>query len=124
MSRISKSLLTLLGASFFIIGGCGDDSSAPTAPEGTNVVVTGEVVEVQNAIPSDGGITLTVTPEVGGTEQLLFPSLFTLPPPSEETFRLYDVVKRVEVGNVVRAVGIRTTAGIALESLVILPAGM
>jgi hypothetical protein len=32
MSRISKSLLTLLGASFFIVGGCGDDSGTPTAP--------------------------------------------------------------------------------------------
>ena len=78
-------------------------------------------MEVQNYVPSDGGVTITITAGMGRTEQLLFPSLFTVPPPSQATMDLYDVVRRVQVGDRVRADGTRTASGIALESLVILP---
>jgi hypothetical protein len=78
------------------------------------------VVEFQDETPVDGGVTITVTTQSGGTERLLFPSLFTDPPPSQHVINLYDLVRRVEVGDLVRAEGKRTTAGVELESLAIL----
>jgi hypothetical protein len=114
-------VLALLATSFLIVFGCGkgsDVSTGPT-PAGT-VVVTGEVVEVQNLVPVDGGVTIEITLEGGKTERLLFPSLFTSPPPTEEMLSLYSVVRRVEIGDLVRAQGKRTSAGIELEALAIL----
>jgi hypothetical protein len=102
----------------FLFLACGNDG--PAGPSSGSVVVTGTVVEFQDMTPVDGGVTITVAPQGGGTERLLFPSLFTYPPPSQEVMNLYDLVRRVEVGDSVRAEGTRTTDGVELESLAIL----
>ncbi len=93
----------------------------PSGP-GTSglVVVTGRVTQIENAVPVDGGVRIDIILEGGKTEQLLFPSLFTSPPPSEETLKLYDVIRRVELGDRIRAEGKRVPAGIELEALAIL----
>jgi hypothetical protein len=97
--------------------GCGSNP----AP-GTSVIVTGDVVAIEDLVPVDGGVTITVTTQRGETERLLFPSLFTVPRPSQQTIDLYDVVRRVEVDDLIRAAGKRTTAGVELESLTIVVA--
>ena len=80
----------------------------------------GEVAEVQDQVPVDGGVTIAVTTQSGGTERLLFPSLHTPSPPSQQALSLYDLLRRVKVGDFIRAEGRRTTAGIELQSLAIL----
>ena len=107
----------ITGALLFLLLGCGEGIDGPTSP---NAIVTGDVVAIQDLVPADGGVTITVTTPGGKTEILLFPSLFTFPRPSEQTIALYGVVSRVEVGDLIRAGGKRTAAGVELESLVIL----
>jgi hypothetical protein len=114
-------VVALLATSFVLLLGCGGGNDAPVSPNpGSDVVVTGRVTEVQDMVPVDGGATITVATLGGGTEHLLFPSLHTEPPPSQQTINLYDVVRRAEVGDLIRAEGKRTADGIALEALVIL----
>lgn len=105
------------GVLLLILLGCANGSDGPTSP---SVIVTGDVVAIQDLVPVDGGVTITVTTQSGETERLLFPSLFTVPAPSQQTINLYQVVQRVAVGDLIRAAGKRTAAGVELESLVIL----
>lgn len=118
MSRVSWTSLVLLASLFVPFLGCGNDGPLNPAP-GT-VVVTGTVIEVRDDTPVDGGVTIMVETSRQETERLIFPSLFTEPPPSQQTIALYDLVRRVEVGDLVRAEGKRTAAGVELESLAIL----
>lgn len=105
--------------------GCGEGGIRLTGPiPGARVAVTGDVVEFQDLVPVDGGATITIKTPSGRTERLLFPSLFTNPPPSQQTIDLYDIVRRVEVGDRVWAAGMRSPAGIALEALAILGGGV
>lgn len=125
MNRMSrtwpKPVHALLSLVLSALPGCGKDENGPSGPApATQVVVTGDVVEVDDQTPVDGGATITLTVHGGATERLLFPSLYTAPPPSQVTIDLYDLVRRVEPGDTVRAEGQRTAAGIALESLAIL----
>ena len=105
-----------------LAAGCGDDDGDPAAPESpTTVVRTGTVTAVDDRTPVDGGITIDLLLDDGGTERAYFPSLFTSPPPGEDLMRLYDVVRRVEIGDRVRVEGMRSEAGgIDLDSLWIL----
>ncbi len=100
---------------------CGGESGDPSGPGiKSEVLVTGYVIEIENMMPVDGGITIKVELESKDTERLWFGSLFTVPPPSEDKLKLYDVVRRVELGDRVRATGERTEAGIELEGIAIL----
>jgi hypothetical protein len=107
-----------------LVGACGSDDSDPVQPGPATEVVIGEITRIDNQIPVDGGIVLDLTADNGGTDRLLFPSLFTNPPPGEAVLRLYDLVRRVEIGDRVRAEGIRTDYGVDLESLWILEGGL
>jgi hypothetical protein len=114
-------VVALLATSFVLLLGCGGGNDGPVSPNpGGSVVVTGRVTEVHDMVPVDGGATITVATQGGGTENLLFPSLYTDPPPSQQTIDLYDVVRRVKSGDWIRAEGKRTADGIALKALVIL----
>ena len=98
--RIIQALgIVLMSAS------CGSDPVPICADEGSDAVVCGEVISIDNSIPVDGGITLDVDVSSDGVDRLLFPSLFTDPPPTDEVMALSDVVRDVEVGDVVRAEG-------------------
>lgn len=99
--------------------GCFDDNSTGLS-ESRSVIVIGTVVAVEDLVPVDGGVTIDLECLDGRTERLLFPSLFTNPPPSEDTLELYQVILRIKSGNLVRAEGMRTESGIDLERLTIL----
>lgn len=119
--RISRVPLVLLAALFLV--SCGDDDDRdPTAPVGGEsvTVVVGQVLQFVDATPVDGGVTVDIVLDDDRGERLLFPSMFTSPPPSNAMLRLYDVVRRVEVGDTVRAEGTRTGDSILLEKLWIL----
>ena len=121
MSRIRSSLPIAPLLAVLLLSGCGKGSDGPAAPASPGtVIVSGEVLAVEDLVPVDGGVTITIDLGEGDTEDLLFPSMFTNPPPSEATVALYDVVRRVVVGDLVQAQGTRSTAGIDLESLAIL----
>ena len=103
----------------FVTFGCFNDNSTGLS-ESESAVVSGLVVAVEDLVPVDGGVTIDLECLNGRTERLLFPSLFTNPPPSEETLELYQVILRIKRGNLVRAEGTRTESGIELERLTIL----
>ncbi|MDH3215472.1 MAG: hypothetical protein OEN01_04165 [Candidatus Krumholzibacteria bacterium] len=113
--------LSALMAALTVLAACGtngDDSTTPGTDNG--VVASGEVTHIQNEIAVDGGITLDIDLVDDGSHRLIFPGLFTSPPPTDEDLRLYDVVRRVEIGDLVRAEGVRRDHGIILEKLWIL----
>lgn len=118
MSRAWKT--ALLVTPLVLLLGCAARSDGPVGPAPGNTVVTGSVTEIRDLVPVDGGATITVATKNGGTEHLLFPSLHTSPPPTPQTIALYDLVRRVEVGDRIRAEGQRTDSGVKLESLEIL----
>lgn len=98
---------------------CSDDKSTGVDdPDSVNV--TGIVVVVEDNVPVDGGVTIDLECLDGQSERLLFPSLFTNPPPSEDMQQLYQVILLLEIGNLVQAGGKRTEDGIELEQLTIL----
>lgn len=114
-------LVTLLATSFVLLLGCGNANDGFFAPApGASVIVTGEVIAFDDQVPADGGATITVNTAGGATVRLLFPSLHTSPPPSQQTIDLYDLVRPVEVGDRIRAEGRHTANGVELESLTIL----
>lgn len=118
------SWTVLLALPFLLQWGCGERGDAPDpAPASENVVVSGHVLEVEDLVPVDGGVTIAIKTERGETEQLLFPSLFTLPHPPRETIDLYETVKRVKVGDSIRAEGHRSENGIDLVALEVLGSG-
>ena len=113
--------VVLLAVSLMVIAACGTDGSGPATPGTTSgVIVNGEVTGIQNEIAVDGGITLEVDLVDDGIDRLIFVGLFTAPPPTDEDLGLYDVVRRVEIGDIVRAEGVRRDYGIILEKLWIL----
>jgi hypothetical protein len=98
-----------------------DDGSGTIVPTDPAVVtVTGEVTHKDDQVPVDGGVTMTLELDDGGIETLLFGSLFSHPPPSQEQLDLYRVIASVNVGDRVTAKGQRSEEGVSLEQLVIL----
>ncbi len=98
--------------------GCSSDS---TPPQGERVVtVTGVVGQIDDGVPVDRGVTITLELDEGGTELLLFGSLFINPPPDEKRLELYQKILQVEVGSRVKATGFRGDQGIDLTDLVVL----
>lgn len=111
------STLVVAIAAFIALSGCTDS----TLPDGERLVtVTGVVTDIDDQVPVDGGVTITMALDGGGTELLQFGSLFTSPPPSEEQLALYQKIRLAEVGSQVRATGIRRDRGIELTDLVVL----
>jgi hypothetical protein len=119
MNRTSRTVrISIILTSLAMLIGCSEEGAGPATPEETqNVVVRGEVTRIQDNTDVDGGIALDIELEDNGSERLILGSLFTVPPPSEDHLRLYDVVRRVELGDIVRAEGVRKDHGIILEEL-------
>ena len=103
----------------FVSLGCSNDNSTDLS-ESKATVVLGTVVAVEDLVPVDGGVTIDLECLGGRNERLLFASLFTNPPPSEDRLQLYQVILLVNGGSVVQAEGMRTEKGIELEQLKIL----
>jgi hypothetical protein len=103
-----------------LLAACDDDSNVAVQDPQANVSVSGEVTNIQNDIAVDGGIVLDIAVAKDGQDRLVFGGLFTVPPPTNDDLKLYDVVRRVEVGDMVRGWGVRRESGIILEKLWIL----
>lgn len=104
-----------------LLVGCGSDDDAPSAPSGPRTeIVTGEVTALEDMTPVDGGLTIDIALGDDRADRLYLPSLFTAEPPGEDLLRLYDVARRVEPGDVVRAEGQRNGEGLLISSLWIL----
>lgn len=108
-----RSLVLVLG---LVLAGCSGSGPQADFP----VTVTGTIAEIDDRVPVDGGVTITLELDQGGTELLLFGSLFTYPPPDEERVALYQKIVEAEVGSHVKATGIREEDGIELTDFQIL----
>ena len=120
MIRFALILLsmTALGEN---ISGCKSDSRSGSADSG-QVTVLGKVTRIEDNVPSDGGVTILVAQEKGGTETLYFGSLFTVPRPSEERTQLYEKIRKVTTGDRIQAKGTRRAeGGVTLEDIAVLP---
>ncbi len=100
------------------LAGCTLGGTAPV--DDGAVTVEGTVTEIVDQTPVDGGVTIELTVDGGATERLLFGSLFTQPPPSEERIALYQRIQGADVGSRVRATGVRSDEGIELTDLRVL----
>ena len=99
--------------------GCSHQASAP---DDGSTRVDGTVVSIDDAIPRDGDATIMLVRDDGGGDvRAYLPSLFTNPPPSDESMaihaRVYPVILQLEVGDRVVAQGIITEGGLRLEEL-------
>lgn len=84
------------------------------------ITVVGEVIEIEDMVPVDGGVTIKLRQEDETEVDLYYSSLFTNPPPSQEHIDLYQVITEVDVGDRVRAKGIRIDHMIELKDLTII----
>ena len=120
MFRCSLILLAMVAVGESV-SGCGRDSGTPSSASG-QVTVVGKVTRIEDNVPADGGVTIEVAQENGGSETLYFGSLFTVPRPTEERTQLYEKIRQVETGDRIRAKGTRRAeGGIALEDIAVLP---
>ena len=122
--QMRATRMGLLALIALVAIGCSESQPEQTTPSsvtGTgNVTVEGVVVAVEDLVPVDGGVTIDIAMESDERARLLFGSLFTSPPPDEATLELYEIVRRVEVGDFVRASGEQTDYGIKIDDLAIL----
>ena len=104
------------------IGACSsDDQVGPSGSDNSHLItVVGDVIEIENFVPVDGGVTIKLRRDDRTEVVLFYSSLFTNPPPSQEHIDLYQVIIQVDVGERIRAKGRRTDRGIELKDLVIL----
>lgn len=103
------------------VAACSDEKETEIlGPVSGEVTVTGVITFKDDQVPVDGGVTMKLALDDGGTETLLFGSLFTSPPPSDEKFELYGVIVTVNLGDRVIASGQRVEGGILLEGLRVL----
>jgi hypothetical protein len=104
--------------------GCSSNRADSESGDFKGVTLTGQILDKNDQVPADGGVTLVLEVAPGQTETLLFPSLFTLPPASKESHELYQRIQPVKVGDRVRIKGTRSPTGeIRLEDLEILSDG-
>jgi hypothetical protein len=105
-----------------LLPGCRDEDSlkvgSPSDPP--RVTVVGYVTAIDDMTPVDGGVKIELRLDKGSTAFLLFGSLFTSPPPDEATLQLYEIVRRLEIEDHIRATGIETDLGIVIEELTVL----
>lgn len=113
MSRIFAPLVCGL----FVLAGCSGSTAPGIRPA---VSVTGTVIEIDDQVPVDGGVTITLKADDGGTVLLLFESLFTYPPPGEDRLALYQKIGKLGTGSRIIATGTRVEGGIHLEDFIIL----
>jgi hypothetical protein len=120
MFRFAVILLSIL-AMGQSLSGCKSDSRNGSSDSG-QVTVVGTVTRIEDNVPSDGGVTIEVAQEKGGTETLYFGSLFTVPRPSEERTQLYEKIRKVTTGDRVEAKGTRRAeGGITLDDIAVMP---
>ncbi|NNF08560.1 MAG: hypothetical protein HKN21_17495 [Candidatus Eisenbacteria bacterium] len=111
---LTKLLLACLSLSLVFMG-C---STKAGNLRPTDITLEGVVAKIDDQTPVDGGVTIELRLDDGSGETLLFGSLFTYPPPTEERLKLYQRIQAIAVGYRVRAVGERMeTGGIALTDI-------
>lgn len=118
LQRVAGAMVVV--ATMVVSTGCSaGGATAVTEAEGM-VTVIGSLTDIRDATPVDGGVTMSVALDDGGTDTLTFGSLFTSPPPGEERIALYQRIAEAEVGDRVRATGERREGGIELVAFEIL----
>lgn len=120
-ARSAKRRIGVIVIFLFSVVGCSKGGGDPATPNAKDdVLVIGEVTAIVDQVPADGDAVIEIELEDGGSDRLIFGSLHTYPPPTEEKWNLYDLIRRVEQGDVVRAEGRRSERGLELDSLAIL----
>jgi hypothetical protein len=119
----AKRILATLCSAFFLVGvpGCSsNDTLIGDSDSSQPVAVIGEVKTIDDQVPVDGGVTIDIELDDGGSERLLFGSLFTSQGSSQERLDLYQVIVELEIGDLIEAKGTRTANGIEIDELTIL----
>jgi hypothetical protein len=79
--------------------------------------VTGSVLQIDDATPVDGGVSIQLATDNNEVVNLLFSTLFTVTPPPQWRWDLYELIASLEVGEYVRAGGVRVDGRISLREL-------
>lgn len=105
LNRWSLVMLAALSA------GCGGNSSNPQTVDTlseTESVVTARVQTIDNDLPVDGGIRVTLRTDDGQRVETGMGSLFTHPRPSDEVIELTTRLASLEVGDWAELHGVAT----------------
>ncbi len=89
---------------------------SPMSDTPGTISVTGTIVAYHDAVPVDGGVTLTVEAKDGTRTDFYLPSFFT-PEPVEENWEIYQVLGGIQVGDTVRIEGERTEFGVSITAV-------
>ena len=120
MFRFALILLSMVAMNESL-SSCKSDSKSESTDSG-QVTVVGTVTRIEDNVPADGGVTIEVAEETGGTETLYFGSLFTMPRPTEERTELYEKIRKVTTGDRIQAKGTRREeGGVTLEDIAVVP---
>jgi len=116
----TRSAFLLISLLILLPACSNDDDGLATPIVEPAEVVTGEVTAIDDQTPVDGGITFDL--QLGGqvSDQAYFLGLFRPIEPAPEELDLYDLVRRVEIGDRVRVEGTRIEGVLRIDSLWIL----
>ena len=127
MSRFHIRLILIVGIALIMAGCFGEEETNKADPVSSTdesqvsaVTVTGTIRSINDMTPVDGGVTIMLGTADGQLVTLLFPSLFTSPPPDQKTLDLYEVVRELRAEDRIRATGTLTDRGVLLEELTVL----
>lgn len=115
------AMRTLLIAAIISVtaGGCADDGASPRERLTT---IAGTVVGLRDDFPVDGGAEILLRDDANGlVRRAYLPSIFTYPPPDEQTLdtmrRVMQVFHALEVGDHAIAQGVPDEGGLRMECL-------
>jgi hypothetical protein len=127
MFKLQRQPILVMVVALVVAGCFGEEDTSQADPvtsgddsQVSAITVTGTIRSVNDMTPVDGGVTIVLATDESDTVTLLFPSLFTSPPPDQKTLDLYEIVRELKPEDRVRATGTLTDYGIQLEELAIL----
>jgi hypothetical protein len=100
--------------------GCSTENDTPAGASNPDVdSVTGVVTKIEDYVPVDGGVSIELKLDNGQTDTAFLPSFFTAPPPPQEQYEIYEMIRELEIGDRITVEGQRTSKGIKIEQLTV-----
>lgn len=99
-----------------LVAGC-DGVNQPIPPsvlEGPDVIVVGILLSIDDNVPSDGPVILTIRTDEGDSVTAYLPSFFTAVPPPEENWEIYQTIQTLSPGTRVAVTGHPTSNGLEI----------
>ncbi len=109
----------LMAAAGFLLGACSaiTPSDMLLTPSEGEVVFTGTIQSINDAVPVDGGVIITLRSGTGESVTAYLQSFFRVPPPEQWEWDLYEVIRGLTPGQTVIVKGPMTDSGIRITGI-------